>query len=127
MILAQPRLTSAADLARVFAEPHYPGLPYYRPVTRTTLLLQKAVHGDDARPFHLFNVLLMGLAALLVFRLLRLPCFGVGTVPACLAAAMFALHMTIGIPGDASIASVRGEFMDFCDDLNLDAMLAPVK
>jgi glycine cleavage system transcriptional repressor len=42
-------------------------------------------------------------------------------------AAMFALHMTIGIPADTAIASVRGDFMDFCDDLNLDAMLAPVK
>jgi glycine cleavage system transcriptional repressor len=42
-------------------------------------------------------------------------------------APMFALHMTVGIPADASIASVRGEFMDLCDDLNLDAMMAPVK
>ncbi len=42
-------------------------------------------------------------------------------------AAMFALHMTIGIPADSAIASVRGDFMDFCDDLNLDAMMAPVK
>ena len=40
---------------------------------------------------------------------------------------MFSLHMTVGIPGDTSIATVRGEFMDFCDDLNLDAVLAPVK
>jgi glycine cleavage system transcriptional repressor len=40
---------------------------------------------------------------------------------------IFALHMTIGIPADAAIASVRGDFMDFCDDLNLDAMMAPVK
>lgn len=42
-------------------------------------------------------------------------------------AAMYSLHMTVGIPADTSIAAVRGEFMDFCDDLNLDAMLAPVK
>ncbi|NIM28270.1 MAG: glycine cleavage system protein R [Gammaproteobacteria bacterium] len=42
-------------------------------------------------------------------------------------AAMFALHMTVGIPSDTAIASVRGDFMDFCDDLNLDAMMAPVK
>ena len=40
---------------------------------------------------------------------------------------MFSLHMTVGLPGDMSIASVRGEFMDFCDDLNLDAVLAPMK
>ncbi|HEX9585169.1 MAG TPA: glycine cleavage system protein R [Gammaproteobacteria bacterium] len=42
-------------------------------------------------------------------------------------APMFTLHMTVGIPADTSIATVRGEFMDFCDELNLDAMLAPVK
>ena len=42
-------------------------------------------------------------------------------------APMFALHLTIGIPSDLSIASSRGEFMDFCDELNLDAMIAPVK
>ena len=42
-------------------------------------------------------------------------------------APMFALHLTVGIPADLAIAAVRGEFMDFCDDLNLDAMLAPVK
>ena len=42
-------------------------------------------------------------------------------------AAMFALHLTVGIPSDLSIASIRGEFMDFCDELNLDAMIAPVK
>ncbi len=40
---------------------------------------------------------------------------------------MFSLHMTVGLPGEMSIASVRGEFMDFCDDLNLDAVLAPMK
>lgn len=40
---------------------------------------------------------------------------------------MFSLHMTVGMPADMSIAALRGEFMDFCDDLNLDAMLAPVK
>jgi glycine cleavage system transcriptional repressor len=40
---------------------------------------------------------------------------------------MFSLHMTVAIPGEVSIAGLRGEFMDFCDALNLDAMLAPAK
>lgn len=40
---------------------------------------------------------------------------------------MFSLHMTVGVPADTAIAALRGEFMDFCDDLNIDAMLAPVK
>ena len=42
-------------------------------------------------------------------------------------ASMFSLHMTVGIPADSAIAAVRGEFMDFCDELNLDAMLTPVR
>ncbi len=40
---------------------------------------------------------------------------------------MFSLHMTIGVPIDLSIAALRGEFMDFCDQLNLDAIMEPVK
>lgn len=40
---------------------------------------------------------------------------------------MFSLHMTIGIPTDMSIATLRGEFMEFCDQLNLDSIMEPVK
>ena len=40
---------------------------------------------------------------------------------------MFSLHMTINIPADTSISSIRGDFMDFCDQLNLDAIMEPVK
>jgi glycine cleavage system transcriptional repressor len=40
---------------------------------------------------------------------------------------MFSLHITISIPTNASIAALRGEFMDFCDHLNLDAIMEPVK
>lgn len=40
---------------------------------------------------------------------------------------MFSLHMTINIPADTSIAGIRGDFMDFCDQLNLDAIMEPVK
>lgn len=36
---------------------------------------------------------------------------------------MFSLHMTIGVPTDTSIASLRDEFMITCDELNLDATL----
>lgn len=42
-------------------------------------------------------------------------------------APMFSLHMTIAVPNNTSIATLRGEFMDFCDRLNLDAILEPVK
>lgn len=40
---------------------------------------------------------------------------------------MISLHMTINIPTNVSIAALRGDFMDFCDQLNLDAIMEPVK
>jgi glycine cleavage system transcriptional repressor len=40
---------------------------------------------------------------------------------------MFAVHMTVGIPSDMHIAGLREEFMDYCDSLNLDAVLEPIK
>lgn len=40
---------------------------------------------------------------------------------------MFSLHMTIAIPVNMSIAGLRGDFMEFCDRLNLDAIMEPVK
>jgi glycine cleavage system transcriptional repressor len=40
---------------------------------------------------------------------------------------MFAVHMTVGIPAETHIATLREEFMDYCDGLNLDAVLEPQK
>ncbi|HEY9097919.1 MAG TPA: glycine cleavage system protein R [Thiobacillus sp.] len=40
---------------------------------------------------------------------------------------MFAVHMTLGIPADMHIATLRGDFLDYCDDQNLDATLEPVR
>lgn len=40
---------------------------------------------------------------------------------------MFSLHMTISVPTNNSIAALRGEFMEFCDHLNLDSIMEPVK
>ena len=37
---------------------------------------------------------------------------------------MFSLHMTIGVPTDTAIASLRDEFMTTCDELNLDATMS---
>ena len=36
---------------------------------------------------------------------------------------MFSLDMIISVPADSSIKLLRDEFVDFCDDLNLDASL----
>ena len=40
---------------------------------------------------------------------------------------MFSVNLAIGIPASMHIAMLREEFLDFCDDLNLDAVLEPIK
>ena len=40
---------------------------------------------------------------------------------------MFSVQISVGIPSDIHIAALREEFMDYCDSLNLDAVLEPMK
>lgn len=40
---------------------------------------------------------------------------------------MFAVRMSIGVPATVQVAELREELMDFCDSLNLDAIMEPVK
>ncbi len=40
---------------------------------------------------------------------------------------MFSVNMVIGIPVDTHIATLREEFMDFCDQLNFDSVMEPIK
>lgn len=40
---------------------------------------------------------------------------------------MFSVHMEMGIPNTIKIAELREMFMDYCDDLNLDAVMEPMK
>ena len=42
-------------------------------------------------------------------------------------APMFAVQMTINVPVRLHVAQLREEFMDYCDSMNLDAILEPVK
>lgn len=42
-------------------------------------------------------------------------------------APMFSVQMAINIPADIRIGGLREEFMDFCDQLNLDAIMEPIK
>lgn len=42
-------------------------------------------------------------------------------------APMFAVQMAINIPADLHIAGLREEFMEFCEELNLDAIMEPIK
>ena len=40
---------------------------------------------------------------------------------------MFSVHMSVGIPSDIHLAALRDDFMDYCDALNLDAVIEPIK
>ncbi|MES9844785.1 MAG: glycine cleavage system protein R [Candidatus Sedimenticola sp. PURPLELP] len=40
---------------------------------------------------------------------------------------MFSVQMTVGIPSDIHISTLREDFLEFCDSLNLDAVLEPQK
>lgn len=40
---------------------------------------------------------------------------------------IFTLQMTVEIPAETHIATLRDEFIDFCEQLNLDAVLEPYK
>ncbi len=42
-------------------------------------------------------------------------------------APLFLAHMIVRIPQGMRIVSLRDEFLDFCDQMNLDAILEPVK
>ena len=42
-------------------------------------------------------------------------------------APMFAVQMSVNLQSDMHIGRLREEFMDFCDDLNLDAIMEPIK
>lgn len=42
-------------------------------------------------------------------------------------APMFSMQMAVNIPADLHIGTLREEFMDFCDRLNLDAIMEPIK
>ena len=40
---------------------------------------------------------------------------------------MFAIQMTINVPGSVSISRLRDEFLELSDQMNLDAIIEPVK
>lgn len=42
-------------------------------------------------------------------------------------APMVSVQMAVNIPANLHIGSLREEFMDFCDRLNLDAIMEPIK
>lgn len=42
-------------------------------------------------------------------------------------APMFSVYMIVNVPSRIHVGALREEFMDFCDQMNLDAILEPVK
>lgn len=40
---------------------------------------------------------------------------------------MFSAQLTVGIPSTTHIAALRDDFLEFCDGLNLDAIMDPMK
>lgn len=40
---------------------------------------------------------------------------------------MFTINMIVGIPAEQHIATLREQFMSFCDEYNLDAIMEPIK
>lgn len=42
-------------------------------------------------------------------------------------APMFSVQLTLNVPATEHLAQLRDDFMDLCDQLNLDAILEPVK
>ena len=72
LIVGKPAPSSLSDALSVFTQPHHPsGLQYYRPLSALTISAQEAVWGDTPLPYHLFNVFLLAVAALVVRALLR--------------------------------------------------------
>ena len=40
---------------------------------------------------------------------------------------MFSVNLTIGVPADLHLPTLRGDFFDYCDNLNLDAVMEPAR
>ncbi len=38
---------------------------------------------------------------------------------------MFSVNITVGVPASVRIPELRGDFLDYCDDLNLDGIIEP--
>jgi len=79
-------LADATGLARIWTSPGR--LPQYYPLTFTTFWVEHRLWGDELAGYHVVNILLHGLAAVLLYRLLA----GLGLSGAWLAAALLAVH-----------------------------------
>ena len=84
--ITKPELRSISGLVRIWTEPG--ATQQYYPLAHSVFWIEHALWGDAVLPYHLVNILLHGVSALLLYRILRrLEISG-----AWLAAALFALH-----------------------------------
>lgn len=81
-----PTLTTPGGLGRIWLEPT--AIPQYYPLVHTTFWIEHRLWGLDTTGYHIVNILLHGLAAVLVWRVLA----RLGMPGAYLAGAIFALH-----------------------------------
>jgi tetratricopeptide (TPR) repeat protein len=91
-VVAEPVPESFAQLARIFAEPMSPLVPYYRPLPRLLNVAQKWLHGAAPLPFHALNLALGFACAWALRSLLVRPALAVGASAASAAVLLFALH-----------------------------------
>jgi protein O-mannosyl-transferase len=92
LIVNAARPQSIGMAFSVFKERHWPDLPYYRPVARFTMVVQKFIFNDNPAPFHVFNAIIIGIIFLFVFALFRQPMFNAPFFLALNAALLYALH-----------------------------------
>jgi hypothetical protein len=92
LIVNAARPQSIGMAFSVFKERHWPDLPYYRPVARFTMVVQKFIFNDNPAPFHVFNAIIIGIIFLLVFGFFRLPMFNAPFFLALNASLLYTLH-----------------------------------
>src|SRR5437588_5426937 len=84
--ITKPELGSVSGLVRIWTEPG--ATQQYYPLAHSVFWIEHALWGEAVLPYHLVNILLHGLSAFLLYRILRrLEISG-----AWLGAALFALH-----------------------------------
>lgn len=89
-VTLNPNLRSAQGLADTWFKPQ--SLPQYYPLVHTTFWIEYHLWGLNPLGYHIVNVLLHAISAILLWRLLRRLKIPGGEPAALLAAAIFALH-----------------------------------
>jgi Tfp pilus assembly protein PilF len=90
LIVDNPRIKSWDRLLALFTQPLAPGTQYYRPLQGLTYVTDYAVNGLAPAGFHMTNVVLHALAALLFYRVSGLVLRD--SLAALVAALLFAVH-----------------------------------